>query len=253
MGLRSRLNIGGADVDTQLHGEGAPGMPLPGVVVIEGGKRPQEFRRIYISVETTYRRENSDGQEQSRGVTLLQQDVSGPLTIQPGQRLDIPLQVVLPPDTPLSLGRAPQVRLRTGLDVEKAIDPKDSDVVHVAPNPMQRAVLDAMDRLSMRLRKVEHEYDPWRGGHHQFVQELEFKPSGGHYQGRVDEVEMVFRAAGDGYDVHLEVDRRRRGVGGFFAEMANMDERRTGFHVGPAELTSGVVDGLLVQTIDGAL
>ena len=253
MGLRSRLNIGGADVDTQLSGDGAPGMPLPGVVVIEGGKRPQEFRRIYVSLETSYRRENSDGQEQSHGVTLLQQDVSGPLVVQPGQRLDIPLQLTLPPDTPLSLGRAPQVRLRTGLDVEKAIDPKDSDLVHVVPNPMQRAVLDAMDRLGMRLHRVEHEYDPHRGGHHRFVQELEFKPFGGHYQGRVDEIELVFRAAGDGYDVHLEVDRRARGIRGFLSEITDRDETRTGFRVGPAELASGVVDGLLVQTVDRAL
>jgi sporulation-control protein spo0M len=72
MGLRSRLNIGSADVDTQLSGNGAPGMPLPGVVVIEGGKQPQEFRRIYVSLETGYRRENSEGQEQSHGVTLVQ-------------------------------------------------------------------------------------------------------------------------------------------------------------------------------------
>lgn len=252
MGLRSRLNIGGADVDTQLHGDGAPGMPLPGVVIIQGGKRPQEFRRIYVSLETSYRRENSEGQEQSHGVTLLQQDVSGPVTVQPGQRLDIPLQLVLPPDTPLTLGRAPRVRLRTGLDVEKAIDPKDSDDVHVVPNPMQRAVLDAMDRLGMRLHKVEHEYAP-HSGPYRFVQELEFKPFGGHYQGRVDEIELFFRAAGDGYDVHLEVDRRGRGLGGFFAELADVDERRTGFRVGPAELAGGVVDGLLVQTVDRAL
>ena len=29
MGLRSRLNIGGADVDTQLSGDGAPGSRYP--------------------------------------------------------------------------------------------------------------------------------------------------------------------------------------------------------------------------------
>jgi sporulation-control protein len=253
MGLRSRLNIGGADVDTQLHGDGTPGGPLNGVVVIQGGKRPQEFRRIYISIETSYKREDSEGREQSHGVTLMQQDVSGPITVQPGQRLDLPVSVVLPPDTPLTLGRAPAVRLRTGLDVEKAIDPKDSDVVHVVPNLLQRAVLDAMDRMGMRLHEVEHEHDPHRGGHHRFVQELEFKPFGGHYQGRVDEVELVFRAAGDGYDVHLEVDRRRRGFRGFLAEVTDRDETRTGFRVGPAELAGAVVDGLMVQTLDRAL
>jgi sporulation-control protein len=252
MGLRSRLNIGGADVDTQLHGDGTPGGPLPGVVVIQGGKRPQEFRRIYVTVETSYKRKQND-ETRTIGVTLLQADVSGPVTVQPGQRLDIPLQLFLPPDTPLTLGRSPKTTLRTGLDVEAAIDPKDRDVVHVVPNPIQRAVLDAMDRLGLRLHEVEHEYDPHRGGHHHFVQELEFKPFGGHYQGRVDEVELVFRAAGDGYDVHLEVDRRGRGFGGFLAEMTGRDEQRTGVRIGPAELAAGVVDGLLVQTIDRAL
>jgi sporulation-control protein len=173
--------------------------------------------------------------------------------VQPGQRLDLPLNIFLPPDTPLTLGRSPGVRLRTGLDVEKALDPKDSDVVHVDPNPLQRAVLDAMDRLGMRLHEVEHEYDPRRGGSHRFVQELEFKPFGGHYQGRVDEVEMVFRSSGDGYDLHLEVDRRERGLRGMFNELTDRDDRHTGFRVGPQELNSGVIDGLLVQTIDRML
>jgi sporulation-control protein len=252
MGLRSRLNIGGADVDTQLHGDGAPGHPLPGVVVIAGGKRPQEFRRIYVALETTYRRQYND---ETRTVTakLLEQDVSGPVAVQPGQRLELPLQLVLPPDTPLTLGRSPKVTLRTGLDVENAIDPKDNDVVHVVPHPAQRAVLDAFDRIGMRLHKVEHEYDPHRGGHAQFVQEFEFKPAGGHYQGRVDEIELVFRAAGDGYDCHLEVDRKGRGMRGMFEAITNRDETRTGFRVGPAEVASGVVDGLLVGTVDRAL
>src|SRR6201747_1233094 len=204
MGLRSRLNIGGADVDTQLHGEGTPGGPLPGVIVIQGGKRPQEFRRIYVSVETSYRRERDDHTEHV-GVTLHKQDVSGPLPVHPAQRIALPLQLFLPPETPLTLGRSPKVTLKTGLDVEKAIDPKDNDVIHVVPNPLQRAVLDAMDRLGLRLHEVEHEYDPHRGGHHRFVQELEFKPFGGHYQGRVTEIELVFRAGGDCYDVHLAV------------------------------------------------
>lgn len=252
MGLRSRFNIGGADVDTQLHGDGTPGGPLPGVIVIAGGKYPQEFRRIYVALNTSYKREQND-QTQTVGVTLLQQDVSGPVTVQPGQRLELPLMLQLPPDTPLTLGRTPGVKLRTGLDVEKAIDPKDEDPVHVVPNVLQRAVLDAFDRLGMRLSEVEHEYDPRRGGQHRFVQEFEFKPFGGHYAGRVDEVELVFRAAGDGYDVHLEVDRRRRGLRGFFDEATGRDEARTGFRVGPAEVASGVVDGLLVQTIDRML
>jgi sporulation-control protein len=252
MGLRSRLNIGGADVDTQLHGDGTPGGPLPGAIVITGGKRPQEFRRIYVSLSTSYRREQND-QTTTVGVTLLQQDVSGPLTVQPGQRLELPLHLALPPDTPLSLGRAAKVSLRTGLDVEKAIDPKDEDPVHVVPNLLQRAVLDGFDRLGMRLHQVENEYDPRRGGPHHFVQELEFRPFGGPYAGRVDEIELVFRAAGDGYDVHLEVDRRGRGLGGFFAELTDRDETRTGVRVGPAELAAGVIDGLLVQTIDRAL
>jgi sporulation-control protein len=248
MGLRSRLNIGGADVDTQLRSDGSPGGRLSGVVVIQGGKRPQVFRRIYISLETTYRHD-----DETHGVNLLQQDVSGPVTVQPGQHIELPLNLVLPPDTPLTLGRSPGVRLRTGLDVEKALDPKDSDPVHVVPNDMQRAVLDATDRLGLRLHDVEHEFDPRRGGAHRFVQELEFRPFGGHYQGRVQEVELVFRASGDGYDVHLEVDRKRRGLAGFLEAVTNRDEHRTGVRVGPAEVASGVVDGLLVQAIDQVL
>lgn len=252
MGLMSRLNIGGADVDTQLHGEGTPGGPLHGVVVIQGGKRAQDFRRIYVSLETSYKRETNDS-TQTVGVTLLQQDVSGPVTVQAGQRLDLPLQLMLPPDTPLTLGRSPGTRLRTGLDAEGAIDPKDSDAVHVVPNPLQRALLDAMDRQGLRLHEVEHEYDPRRGGPHKFVQELEFRPFGGHYQGRVTEVEVVMRAAGDGYDVHLEIDRKRKGLRGFFEQATGMDEQRTGFRLGPNELATGQVDGLLVETIDRML
>src|SRR4051812_28315845 len=105
MGLRSRLNIGGADVDTQLHGDGLPGVALRGVVVFKGGKRPQESRRIYVKAETSYRREQND-ETRTTGVTMLQAEVSGPVTVQPGHRLDIPLQLFLPPDSPLTLGRS---------------------------------------------------------------------------------------------------------------------------------------------------
>ena len=69
-----------------------------------------------------------------------------------------------------------------------------------------------------------------------FLQEFEFKPHGGPFSGRLDEVEIVFFCEGDTLEVLMAVDRRARGFRGFMDEALGRDETMVRFEVIPEEL-----------------
>ncbi|MGB1298724.1 MAG: sporulation protein, partial [Psychrobium sp.] len=62
------------------------------------------------------------------------------------------------------------------------------------------------------------------GGH--FVQEFEFNAHSGDFRGRVDEVEMLMVNHDDSLELMVEVDRKAKGLGGFFASMIGRDETK---------------------------
>jgi sporulation-control protein len=62
-----------------------------------------------------------------------------------------------------------------------------------------------------------------------FIQELEFKPVSGPFRGRMDEVELVCLPVDNGWDVHMEIDRKARNIASFLAEMVGADESRIRF------------------------
>ena len=237
--------IGGAKVDTRLVGDSfAPGEQVSGEIQITGGEDAQEFGRIYLEVVTHYKHDDAVHEH-----AITRHDAEGRLSVGPGEERSIPFSFALPYETPLSLGRG-SVSVRTGLEIPNAIDPSDTDEVRVTPTPMQRAVLEAAERLGFHLYQVENEYDPRKGAPLPFVQQMEFRARGGRYAGRVEELELVFKQRPNELEVLVELDRRARSLGGFLESAMEMNERFDVLRVTQADVQGGTVDEKLAHLLD---
>lgn len=236
--LLASVGVGAAKVDTQLTGSAVtPGGTLTGEVHVMGGDIAQEIEQIYLYVAIKYKREKDDTTYYEE-CKLLKHQVAPQLTIQARDRKTIPFSLQVPDQTPLTLGQQ-EVYIRTGLDIAMAINPKDWDGIAVHPHPMMQEVLNALEFLGFRLHKATCEYDPRRGRHYPFVQELEFKPTG-QYRQKFDELEVVFYLEGDRLEVMLEIDRRARGLVSFMEEAFDVDERYERFYVSRSDLNQPV-------------
>lgn len=243
--LLSSIGVGGAKVDTRLHTDSfVPGGEVSGETHITGGSDAQEFNRIYMSVSTRYKHDDSTHEH-----TLIQHDIAGRMQIGAGEERSVPFSFRLPFETPLSVGHQ-GVTVNTGLDVSGAIDPGDADPIQVSPHPLQQAVLSAAQNLGFQLRQAENEYSPRMGAPLPFIQQLEFRPHG-RYSGRVEELELVFKlASDDALEVLVELDRRGGGLGGLLEQALEMNERLSRLSVTRADVERGAVEGMLAQLID---
>ena len=242
--LLSSVGVGAATVDTRLEGsEFAPGDEVRGVVEIRGGNVEQEIRSIRLEVQTYYKREVGDNTVTDTG-TLGSFDVSGSRVVQPNSEEQVPFSIRLPYETPLTLGRS-SVWVRTALDVERAIDPSDSDGITVLPNPTMRFVLDSFEKLGFRMREADNEELPHRLRRHlSFAQEIEFVATGGEFRGRFDEVELVMFPSEDAVDLLLQVDRRARGLGSFLSEQMGTDESYASLSVPESAMPSEIREAI---------
>ncbi|MEJ7842302.1 MAG: sporulation protein [Rubrobacter sp.] len=243
--LLSSIGVGGATVDTRLHADSfVPGGTVSGETHIVGGSDAQEFNRIYLAVSTRYKHDDSTHEH-----TLVEHEVAGKMEIGAGEERAVPFSFRLPYETPLSVGHQ-DVTVHTGLDVPGAIDPGDADPIQVSPHPLEQAVLSAAQNLGFTLRQAENEYAPRKGAPLPFVQQLEFRP-GGRYAGRVEELELVFKLAGDdALEVLVELDRRAGGLGGLLESALEMNERVSRLTVTRSDVERGAVEDMLARLID---
>ncbi|MFZ5825210.1 MAG: sporulation protein, partial [Bacillota bacterium] len=214
--MMASVGIGSAKVDTVLENARVrAGEPLRGVVRVQGGSVQQQVETIYIHLMTQYKREVNDSTVRE-SVSLGQFPVVGAFTLGPRENREFPFEVLLPDETPATIGRTP-VWLKTGLDIAMAVDPGDADYLEVLPHRHAQVALDAVAQLGFRLRQVECEYSR-RGRRYPFVQQFEFVPAGGRFRGYLDELELILYPHEGGLDLWMEVDRRARGFGGMLAE-----------------------------------
>ncbi|WP_433958462.1 sporulation protein [Cytobacillus horneckiae] len=219
------VGIGAAKVDTKLHsGAVYPGSKLEGIVEVRGGKIDQEIDDIYLKVQTSYETEKDDHKYSVNG-EVARFRLAESFIIKANEAKDIPFAFNLPLDTPVTIGKS-RVWVSTELDIKKAIDPSDNDSMKVAPNKLMESVLHSINDLGFRMREVECEEAPkWMRRRLPFVQEFEFVAVSGQFQGRLDELEVVFFLESDNAaDLFLQVDRRARGLRGFLSEALSMDE-----------------------------
>lgn len=243
--ILSSVGIGSAKVDTILQDDCfAPGETFDAVVNIIGGKTEQEIGGLYFSLYCSYRAsvevQDHEGETEETDITqtlLLDKfKLSDPFVITPGEEKNIPLSFTLPLHTPLTLGKT-RVWIETGLDIERAIDPGDKDDMEVVPNALVGSMFDALQELGFRLVSADCETSGsgfW--GNQPLIQEFEFKPFGGPFRGRLDELEVVCFPEEDCVDVLMEIDRKSRGFSGFIMEALDRDETRVKFTLCPDDI-----------------
>ena len=221
--ILASVGIGNASVDTALPSSTVrPGETIDAEIRIVGGDAEQDVSSIDLDVETRVVTEEGYDDVDVDRVRL-----SEGFTIEPDQETTRQAEITIPKTTPLTVGGT-DVWIETELGIDLAVDPEDTDYLDVKPTPQQQAVFDALDSLSLSLRKSECEYDYHnRYTDERFVQEFEFRPSGGPFAGDLDELEVIFAPDGDGLTLFVEVDRR----GGLLSEALDADERKTSITV----------------------
>lgn len=213
----SSLGIGAATVDTVLPTTLTAGETVDARVDVTGGNDTQEVEGVYFALETRY-----ETDESSRTGTIDSFRIADPFTIEPDEDRSFSVSIDVPYHTPVTMGKT-DVWLDTGLDIDWAVDPDDTDPVEIEPDPLRRDLFDALESLGFSLRTAECEASESLFSGPSFVQEFEFVPRSGPFAGELDELEIAPLPDGDGFDLLIEVDRR----GGLLAEHFDADERNT--------------------------
>ncbi|UVI29175.1 sporulation protein [Paenibacillus spongiae] len=249
--MLASVGIGAAKVDLMLHQDVVKaGDMISGIIRIEGGRVDQEVNDVYAFIMTRYLREQNDTKREVEAA-VSKFLLAGKFTVKAEQVYEFPVSFQLPANTPVTMGRTP-VWIQTGLDINETVDPKDQDRLEVRPHPHSAVILDAVSQLGFRLRKVDCEYAPNYGRTYglPFVQEFEFIPAS-QFRGQLDELEIVFYPDENGVDLLLQIDRKARGLAGFFSEALDTDERFVRLRFDRNQLASGAsfIAGQLADTI----
>ncbi len=243
--MLSSVGIGSAKVDTVLEGEEyAPGDEIRGVVNIKGGKTEQQIQGLKFCVQCTYEatvlvheemdngRTETSEEDVTRTALLAEFELADDFVIGPGEEEEIAVSIDLPFYAPLTYGKT-KVWIYTGLDIKKAIDAGDKDYIEVVPDDLTGALFDALEDLGFKLVNAECEEAPDSFRRHlPFVQEFEFKPVGGPFHTKLDELEIICFREEDHAEVYVEVDRKAKGLSGFIAEIIGADESGVRFDFG---------------------
>ncbi|WP_444960227.1 sporulation protein [Nocardiopsis sp. M1B1] len=211
--LLAGIGFGGASVETTLHSSvTTPGGTLRGTVVIEGGNVEQQVERLTVGLQARVEVESGD-HESTRDLEFHRVQIGGGVTLAPGQRFEVPFELFVPWETPVTVHRGRHmhrmnVGVNTRLHVAGAVDPGDLDPVAVEPLPSQLAVLDSLASLGFSFKQADLEQGRILRTRQQlpFYQEIEFfSPS--RYRG-LNELELSLVTDERGMDVVLELDKK---------------------------------------------
>ncbi|ADN77134.1 SpoOM family protein [Ferrimonas balearica DSM 9799] len=139
--LLSSAGIGAARVDTLLGKDHyQPGETIDAKVMLYAGRVDQRIDGIHFSVHSQIGRKE---QAEIAHCTLAEG-----ILLKAHSVLELPVKLALPEFTPITAGPI-ESWLNTGLDIPKAIDPTDTDKIHIIPTATQQAVLDALESLGL--------------------------------------------------------------------------------------------------------
>src|SRR5690606_4869710 len=134
------------------------------------------------------------------------------VVIAPREEQRVPFTIRLPYDLPIS-GANHHISIKTGLDIEKAIDPSDSDRIRVALQRRAHGVIVAFGRLSVRLHQRGSEAGSKYRSQRPLGMEYGLKPgSGSDCAETFDEVELAFEEIDGDLGVAMLIDQRRSGL-----------------------------------------
>ena len=224
------LSIGAATVDAVLEqAELVPGRRVDFTIRVRGGVAEQQIDNIYLNICCQYFEERSKHRSEGEKVTekvkkvysLSQWSLPEMFVIAPDEERIFNASFVLPYNTPVTLGQC-KVWLETGLDIQFAIDPCDTDLLVVRPDAMTAGLFESLTNAGLQLRQAECEAAT--GFALPFVQEFEFVPVSGPFLGRWKELEVVAWRDDQQLSLWFEVDRERRGLGGMLSGLLGRGE-----------------------------
>ncbi|EGR2490609.1 sporulation protein [Vibrio cholerae] len=225
------FGIGSAKVDSVLQQEVLyPGQSVKVIIHVYGGATAQVIDNIELKLCCRYIAEVADERGQQQGqpmrrvphtYTLANWSLPYAFTIEAGETRNFDIELSIPWNTPVTIGDA-KVWLETGLDIALVLDPTDKDILTVRPEPMMDGIFSALEAQGLRLRQVECEQA--KGFALPFVQEFEFVPTTGPFQGRWREVEIVAYRDPEALQLWFEVDRYQRGASGMLASLLGRGE-----------------------------
>tara|TARA_Y100001956_G_C4125392_1_gene189768 strand:+ start:1712 stop:2455 length:744 start_codon:yes stop_codon:yes gene_type:complete len=210
--LKASLGIGAAKVDTVLESMSVfQGETLKGTVHIQGGDVEQQIDAINLKLCTEVKVESDDSVSYQDFIIGKLQAVQ-PFTIQPGENKQVPFELKLDDETPITalnaLKNQCHVWVETTLDIDFAIDPKDRDFVEVKPLPVAFRVISAIEQAGFSMVKADVEKGHLRGSNFSSksgcYQEIEFRNNG-----FINKKEIELSFILDGHVMHClaEVDR----------------------------------------------
>jgi sporulation-control protein len=212
------FGVGGPSVDTVLSNPTTrPGAALTGQVNLVGGNHDVAIEHVTLGLVTRMEVETGHG-DHARTGEFHRVPVSGPLRLAAGQQLSLPLQIVMPWETPITTVNGQMLHgmtmgVRTEVAIAKAVDKGDLDPVYVEPLPVQQRILDAFAQLGFMFKSADLEYGQINGVHQSlpFYQEIEYFPAA-QYAQSLNEIELTFVTNPNTVEVVLEFDKR----GGMF-------------------------------------
>jgi sporulation-control protein len=218
--MMAAMGVGGPSVDTVLTNPNCrPGGYLEGNVQVVGGDHSVDIEYVAMGLITRVEVESSDT-EYATDQEFHRQRLTGSFRLDPGVRHDIPFRFDVPWETPITEVYGQHLHgmtmgLTTELEVARAVDKSDLDMVAVHPLPAQERILDALLRLGFRFSRADVERGRVYGVQQQlpFYQEIEFYPPSAYASG-INQLELTFLATPHTLQVVLEIDKR----GGVFTE-----------------------------------
>lgn len=216
------FGIGSARVDTRIQQERIQaGETLRGTVHVFGGNTSQTIDSIYLYILTPYSKGN-----RIENYVFKEYRLNNSFVIEPNQKKEIPFQLRVPIDLPMSCGKYP-ITLKTGLDIQMAIDPTDQDRFEVLPTPVVCQVLKYIGDAGFVLHAVVNQYA--RGDRpHPFIQTFQFRP-GSWYRGYIDTLNVFFEVQPDDLFVDMEIIRDQSTLYTNF--YWNFDQPQESFHI----------------------
>jgi sporulation-control protein len=210
--LLASVRIGAAEVDTLLDQEElSPGDEFSAQIVVRGGKVDQTIEGLELRLITEMREK---AHESGTNNVIDQWPLNEEFTIGAGEEKVIPFESRLHPETPVTAIDAPRqltkVWIATGLAIDAGIDAKDKDYLTVVPTQPMMAMLQAVERCGLTLRKVSVDNDYITIDNETSAlgcdQEFEFRPTATSRHG-FSESEIHFVPRSDHTKVLLEFDK----------------------------------------------
>lgn len=228
------LGLGSAKVDSILHTEPlTPGEPVKISVHVYGGSTSQAIDHIDLKLccfyveEIEHREPQTQAQfkhKETRTHVLDSWSLPYSFTIEPGEQRDFEIELDVPWNTPVTIGDS-KVWLETGLDIARAIDPTDKDLLTVKPDPLLDSVFSVLEKQGLRIRQAECEAA--KGFTLPFIQEFEFVPTTGPFHGVWRELEIVAYRDEEQLQLWFEVDRQMKGFSGLLSSLLGTDELKS--------------------------